>query len=71
MALVSPEGGFIRTNQAFCSMLGYDEDELAGKSYRDITHPDDVERSNEAVRGIVEGANDAFTIEKRYFRHNV
>ncbi|MHC4428138.1 MAG: PAS domain-containing protein, partial [Planctomycetota bacterium] len=70
MALVKPDGCFIRANESFGSMLGYDEDELVGKSYRDITHPDDLEPSQEAVRGVVVGANDAFTLEKRYIRRN-
>ncbi len=43
MALVSPDGRWIDMNNVLCSMTGYSKDELQRFSFRDITHPDDLE----------------------------
>lgn len=44
---VSNEHKFIAVNPAFCKMLGYSEKELLGKTFIDITHPDDIKISLE------------------------
>ncbi|MBK8209205.1 MAG: PAS domain S-box protein [Rhodospirillales bacterium] len=41
-------GYLLRANQQLCAMLGYTVDELVGRSYREITLPEDLER--EAAR---------------------
>jgi len=55
-----------RANAAFASMLGYEPDELVGRSVVELTHPDDrfdqVE-THAAVRG---GRVDQYAMEKRY-----
>ena len=43
--IVDFEGTFRRVNPALESVLGYPQDELAGSSYLDFIHPDDVSRS--------------------------
>ena len=43
--IVDFEGNFRRVNPALESVLGYPQDELAGSSYLDFIHPDDVARS--------------------------
>ncbi len=48
-------------------MLGYTEAELLdGRTFLDITHPDDRARNWELVRPLVEGRLEHFQIEKRY-----
>src|SRR5207245_10988941 len=42
MCLLSVEGRFIQVNAAFCTMLGYPDDKLTGRSIADVTHPDDL-----------------------------
>lgn len=53
VAIVSPEGRFLATNQAFSKFTGYTEKELIGTTIQSITHPDDwpmfLERLNQAV----------------------
>ena len=66
MALLDLKGRYSRVNQAYCQMLGYREDELQGRTVRDVTHPDDVARSVDHVRRLLAGELPAFTIEKRY-----
>jgi PAS domain-containing protein len=41
MALTDAEGRWVRANPALTTMLGYREDELMGRPFTEITHPDD------------------------------
>ena len=45
MLVIDPAGHILRTNATFCTMLGYNSLELAGRHFADITHPDDLARS--------------------------
>ena len=51
-------------------MLGYTEEELKHMKFADITHPDDVDTSVEAVRELREGDRDDVFLEKRYCLKN-
>lgn len=72
MALVSLSprtfGRFLQVNPALCTMLGYSEDELRTRTYREITHPSDLSPAEAQVTAMVEGLPSAGEIEKRY-RH--
>jgi PAS domain S-box-containing protein len=61
---------FIKCNQAFCTFLGYDENELIGKPIADITYPEDLQAGMKEMKLIAEGKLDSFTLEKRYVRKN-
>ena len=41
MIVMSEMGHYLVVNPAFCRMLGYSKKELTGRSFRDVTHPDD------------------------------
>ena len=41
---------FKSANEAFCRIVGYSEDELQKRSFRDITYPDDIEVSNKDIK---------------------
>jgi PAS domain S-box-containing protein len=64
-AMATPDGRFIRVNRAFRRMLGYAEGELLSKSWRDVTHPGDMERSLENARRLLEGKAASFDTEER------
>lgn len=68
MALVSLEGRWLRVNRALCKILGYSEQELLEKSFQDHTHPDDLEKSEEAYRKLNSGELETYQMENRY-RH--
>jgi diguanylate cyclase (GGDEF)-like protein/PAS domain S-box-containing protein len=68
MALLRPDGRYLRVNQALCDMTGYSEDELLTREFKDITHPDDLGRGLEALRCMQLGDADSFKAEKRYLR---
>ncbi|MEN0109817.1 MAG: PAS domain S-box protein [Planctomycetota bacterium] len=60
--VISDERGrAAQVNEAWRSILGWDPDEVAGRSYVDFVHPDDVARAARQgrrafIRGSVEGA---------------
>jgi PAS domain S-box-containing protein len=60
-------GHIIFANEKFCSMLGYKERELIGKTIFEITHPDDMLESRRLFRRIVSKA-EPYQLEKRYCR---
>jgi PAS domain S-box-containing protein len=65
-ALLSPAGQWLRTNDAFCELLGRDEATLSGSTYADVTHPDDLEPEATRVREMAEGYRDGYDLRKRY-----
>ncbi|NET45121.1 PAS domain S-box protein [Okeania sp. SIO2B3] len=66
IALVSPDGNFIRVNRALCVMLGYSEVELIQLTFPEITHPEDLTTDLAFVQQLLEGEINFYTIEKRY-----
>ncbi len=67
MALVAPDGRFLRTNRSLCEILGYREVELLGKTFQDITHPDDLDADLDQLRRTLLGEMRTYQMEKRYF----
>ncbi|MDA0240425.1 MAG: PAS domain S-box protein [Proteobacteria bacterium] len=57
---------FHRVNRSFCRMLGYEEDELIGKSPLLFTHSEDTALTTGAIASINRNNQDSFQIEKRY-----
>jgi PAS domain S-box-containing protein len=69
MALVSPDGRFLRVNRALCGLTGYSEGEMLAMTFQDITHPEDLETDLAYVRRLLAGEIHTYQMEKRYF-HN-
>jgi PAS domain S-box-containing protein len=67
VALVAPDGRWIKVNRALCNLVGYSEEELLTKTFQNITHPDDLEADVEYVRRMLTGEIDTYQMEKRYF----
>jgi PAS domain S-box-containing protein len=63
-------GKFIRFNRRFTDIIGYDQEELVGRHFREITHPDDMELDLVNLQELVEGKTASFSIEKRYLHKN-
>ena len=70
MALVAPDGSWLRVNRSVCQITGYSEEELLKRTFQDITHPDDLERDLANVRKLLASEIDTYQIEKRYFHKN-
>nr|WP_298682916.1 PAS domain S-box protein [uncultured Dongia sp.] len=60
------DGVFIRVNQRFCDITGYAMQELVGRSFAQITHPDDVAIDNQLGDDLIAGKRGPYTLEKRY-----
>ena len=67
MALVAPDGRWLRVNRALCTLVGYSREELLAKTFQDITHPDDLGADLENVRRMLAGDIETYQMEKRYF----
>ena len=70
VALIGVDGRWLQVNPAVCRLLGYSADELAGMTFADVTHPDDLETSLDRRRSQLMGGSDAVQIEKRYVRRD-
>jgi PAS domain S-box-containing protein len=70
IALVSPEGEWLRVNQSLCDILGYSGDELTRTTFQAITHPDDLESDLLLVRRTLAHEIRSYQMEKRYLHRN-
>jgi two-component system sensor kinase FixL len=68
IALIAPDGRFLKINAHFGNLLGYGHEEILGMSIGAMTHPDDLKSSNEQIAALLSGAGLPYTIEKRYLR---
>lgn len=68
IALLAPDGCWLRVNRRLCDIVGYRSDELMHKTFQDITHPDDLTSDLEYVRQILAGDIASYSLEKRYRR---
>ena len=53
-------------NDTFCTMLGRTRNELIGVSWETFTHPEDIERTNQALEPFLAGETDKLSHDKRY-----
>jgi PAS domain S-box-containing protein len=62
--------GKLKTNKAFCQILGYSEDELSKLKWQEITHRDDIERDQKTIDSLISGEKLSACWEKRYIHKN-
>jgi PAS domain S-box-containing protein len=66
MSVVALDGRWLRINDAYCRLLGYEAEELVGASVGDFTHPDDLAAAREFVAAAVTGERVSAERDKRY-----
>jgi two-component system, cell cycle sensor histidine kinase and response regulator CckA len=66
IAMVAPDGRWLRVNRALCELLGYTEEELLPATFQQITHPDDLADDLVLVGRVLAGELDSYAMEKRY-----
>ncbi|MBI4796533.1 MAG: PAS domain S-box protein [Deltaproteobacteria bacterium] len=66
--LTDLDGRIINCNLAMHKMIGYAPDELIGKTFMEITHPDDLEKSLDLFHDLVSGRLEHYQLEKRFLR---
>jgi diguanylate cyclase (GGDEF)-like protein/PAS domain S-box-containing protein len=67
MALLTPDGRWVRVNQALLTITGYTSEELHRKTFHEITHPDDLSLDLEQLTRLQAGEIREYQIEKRYY----
>lgn len=68
MAVAEADGRYREVNPALCEMLGRSAEELVGRSWKELTHPDDLERECALLSTIRQQGESRITFEKRYLR---
>ncbi len=68
LVAMTPDGIVRQVNRAFCAITGYAREELEGRPFQRITHPDDVARDEDILARIRAGADLPGTVDKRYVR---
>ncbi|MDV6305569.1 diguanylate cyclase [Rhodococcus cerastii] len=67
-AVLTVDGRWLQVNKALCELLGYTSEELQQKTFRDLTHPDDIPLADEHLRALADGTLTNVASEKRYLR---
>jgi rsbT co-antagonist protein RsbR len=66
--VTSAAGVFLEVNTRAEKLLGYSHEQLIGKRFVDITHPEDVEVGLAALKAMLAGERRSAEFEKRYIR---
>lgn len=67
LSVVAPDGRFLRVNDELCRIVGRSRGEVLAGGVADLTHPDDLAPSVEALRQAAATGQPA-TLDKRYCR---
>jgi len=70
MVICSIDGRFIDVNEHFAKITGYSQKELLEMTFREITHPDDLNTDLEFVNELIENKRKNYKLEKRYITKN-
>ena len=68
IALLDPQGRFLRLNAAVFDILGYEADELLGKPYSELVHPEELQHIQSIDAGLRTGQNTTRDLENRWIR---
>jgi diguanylate cyclase (GGDEF)-like protein/PAS domain S-box-containing protein len=66
MALVSPQGAWLRVNRSLCDLLGYTEREMLHSNFQAVTHPDDIGNDLANLYRLMQSETPTSQVEKRY-----
>jgi PAS domain S-box-containing protein len=66
MALLDQQGHPIISNSPLSKLTGYSKDELSKMTFRDFTHPEDVDKDLNQFTELMEGKISTYKMEKRY-----
>jgi diguanylate cyclase (GGDEF)-like protein/PAS domain S-box-containing protein len=70
MALIAPNGRWLRANKALCGLLGYSAEELFELTFRDLTYAEDLAGDLVLLEQLIAGDIERYELEKRYIRHD-
>ena len=64
-ALVSLDGRITKVNPALCKLMARQEGELIGRTFQDMTHPEDLDVDGEEARPVPAGG---YRVDRRFVR---
>jgi PAS domain S-box-containing protein len=70
MGLVALDGDWLEVNPALCRIVGYTADELIGRNFQVIGHPDDRENELNFTNDLLTGRLENYQTEQRYRHKN-
>jgi PAS domain S-box-containing protein len=70
LVVVAPDGRLRRANRRLCEMFGRSEAELCTLSFRELTHPGDLQLAEDFNRRMLAGEFDTVTTELRALRRD-
>ncbi len=70
IALVTPDGRFIGSNQSLCSIFGYTKEELLATNFQAITYSEDLDADIDFARRMMSGEITCYRVEKRFVHKN-
>lgn len=59
----SKTGRFLRTNPRYCSIVGYSASEMLERTFREITHPEDLRADLDGMQAMLGGRVRSFQME--------
>ena len=68
VAMVSPDGRFLKVNRVLCKFLGYSEEEMLTMTFHDVTHSEDLPAELEAAERMLTTGVRLHQMEKRYIQ---
>jgi PAS domain S-box-containing protein len=68
IAHVDMDGRWLEVNDKYCNILGYTREEILKMTFRDITHPEDLEESLKRTDQIRAGEISSYESDKRYIK---
>lgn len=68
MAITSPSKECLAINDKMCAILGYSRRELLGKTWSEMTHPDDLAADVVQFNRVMAGDTDGYSLDKRWIR---
>ncbi len=66
MALVAPQGRWLKVNATLCQIVGFSQEELLARDCKSITHPEDRDSDVGSIASMLAGRIATYEIEKRY-----
>ncbi|HWL72320.1 MAG TPA: diguanylate cyclase, partial [Burkholderiaceae bacterium] len=66
MALVSPQGSWLRVNRSLCDLIGFTEAEMLASNFQTVTHGDDLQHDLANLYRLMQGETLTCQVEKRY-----
>ncbi|MEM0516726.1 PAS domain-containing sensor histidine kinase [Aequorivita flava] len=70
MALVGLDGTWLKVNEGICEFLGYTKKELYKLTFKDITHPADLDKDMKYLVELLNNKRKNYEMEKRYICKN-